>query len=447
MLKNSCWRKGQECAHSWHKNHPLGFIGRGKVSAQMLWSGMGARIRKNDGTLEAPSVQAIDADGTYEDRQGIKRTAVLNRLRFGRDGGKVEGQRKNEPLKSEAAHHASWSKAGVAVDSGDDITAVGLTLNKLVSDGTPAWRYIFQSQGSVPAGEHVVLSVHIQDGTEPDTAIRVQDLTAAHRVSVPITWSAGGVPTAQGHQEGGDFKWIDTIIVPQADGITYRIILIVKNNNVGALDVRWLYYNRWDDAGGIGDYTYAGGFMGEIQAAPVASSYIYTATSGVTRAADNVRYSTTDVLDFTGALTIVFAMISDLVSVSYRLWSAMDAFDDNRVEVIHNADNTITLFVRDDAVGASAQATTSGTVLRRAPSIIVVTKAADGAMQVFLKGVLDGSHAGLAPNGTPSTFRIGGDAETAGREMYGALRNMTIIAPVLSIRQAENVDAVIRRAA
>lgn len=103
MLKGSGWRKGQECAHSWLKNHPLGFIGRGKVRAQILWPGMEARIRMNDGTLEAPSAQAVDVDGTYTDRGGILRLATANRLRVGQDGGDLEEIRTNKLQRSKGS--------------------------------------------------------------------------------------------------------------------------------------------------------------------------------------------------------------------------------------------------------------------------------------------------------------------------------------------------------
>ena len=99
MLKGCGWRKGQECAHSWHKNHPLGFIGRGKVT-QIMWPGMEARLRKSNGQLDTPAAEAVDVDGTYTDREGIIRKAILNRLRFGQDGGELEGGETNELIRS-----------------------------------------------------------------------------------------------------------------------------------------------------------------------------------------------------------------------------------------------------------------------------------------------------------------------------------------------------------
>jgi len=94
MLIGSGGRIGQECAHSQLNNHPLGFIGRGKVTAQMLWPGMGVRIRKNDGSLDTPNIQSVDTDGNYSDREGIYRKAILNRLRFGKkallEGGRFQ---------------------------------------------------------------------------------------------------------------------------------------------------------------------------------------------------------------------------------------------------------------------------------------------------------------------------------------------------------------------
>ncbi len=454
MLKGTGWRKGQECAHSWLKNHPLGFVGRGKVSAQLLWPGMEARVRKNDGTLEAPSVQAVDTDGTYKDREGTIRKAILNRLRFGKDA-QSEGVRTNKIIQSEAGHNASWTKSGATVGSGDDINAVGITLNKLVSDNLGGFRSILQNQGSVPAGQHIIFSVYVQDGTEPETAIRVQDPTNTHKVTVPISWDAGGAPNAQAALPTGDFVHVETIIEPQSDGITYRIILIVKNNNAGALSVRWLYYVRWDEAGNTGDYTYAGGFQGELTLSAFASSYTPTTTVAATRSGDDLAYDKGSITPTT-PFTMMLSYISNFDRAALRsgvdgafpgIWTMRHSSGGLNGFNLHANYSGDSLSWSTWLNGSTTGVTISLALVRGIKYIFMVTWNGVDTTEGFLNGVTKGINAASSvPANLPADYRVGMFAATADH-CWGGIAHVAITESVLSVRQVENANAVIRKVA
>lgn len=292
MLIGSGGRLGQECAHSQLNNHPLGFVGRGKVLAQIMWPGMEARLRKSNGQLDAPNNQAVDADGTYEDRNGIHRKAILNRLRFGRDGGLLEGTRKNIARSSGNVNEsdANWTDPSGRSDGSAGTTAPdGISTGDIFTSTSTSEPRIEQTRGIV-AGQTQVFSFWAKNVTPGNPWFEV------------IGWNGGengarvwfnSLTGEVGSNTNFGSGWSATGYVGEAlrsDGWT-RFIMVVTT----AVDSLIVFGPGVID--GDGDITSTVGRDVEIwdwnveSNVTFASSSIPTTTTAKTRAADRLGYS------------------------------------------------------------------------------------------------------------------------------------------------------------
>lgn len=288
MLIGGGGRLGQECAHSALLNHPLGFIGRGKILSQALWPGMEARFRGSDGQLAAPSKQTIDAVGTYRSRDGLIRRAIANRLRFGRDGGLIEGGRANISLQN-TAYNVTWDQFnGMVVTANDAVSPDGtLSADKIADTSGSLLSIIRKAWPLTLSGDKVVMSVYVLKESPAAPFPNMQfNLTGGTQVL-----SAGRINTDTGatFTSGADSTASERL------GAYWRWWVVDTDNDSGNDTARQAFnpaiastIDGASDNSLTGDITVWGSQV-ELGAFP--SSLIFVTTVAVTRVADALEYA------------------------------------------------------------------------------------------------------------------------------------------------------------
>ncbi len=459
MLIGSGGRLGQECAHSALLSHPLGFVGRGKVSAQIMWPGMEARVRKNDGTLEAPSTQAVDIDGTYTDRESIIRKAILNRLRFGRRGGLLERLRANLCLRSQELDNASWLNESVAPTrtANTDVAPDGTTTADSLKDTSVAFSGVKQTVTITDDSNSVTFSFFIKKGTVAEYAGVALDLIGGTGVSGSVTIDHingtlvnrdSGGPNDKGIESFNDDWWF--------------VWFVLNNNNTGNTDARIILRTTADDDllgswdGAVTGTNIFWGFQIE-QNSPYATSYIPTAGASVTRSADILIHDNTNEIIFPGtsaAWTVICGFTPNhgpSSSPVTRIWSSRkSAVSFNGFSLEFDGNGRPRLNVDRDAGVVQISAAGSPAISRGVLHTVFVTgESLTGDVKIFVNGKnYAEANVALWPTGPGPNFVVGGDDVSSGTaQADGTIAHMTVIEPVLSFRQVENANAVIRKAA
>lgn len=416
MLIGSGGRLGQECAHSMLLNHPLGFIGRGKVLTQALWPGMEARVRGSDGKLEGPDTEAVDVDGMYIGRDGLPKKAILNRLRFGRDGATIEGEYTSD-LDSDFSDHTPNAVGGpvvpvVTLNTGEVTDPLGNnTATKIVIDDT------------LNAGERSQL---FADYGADQTAVG------------QLVWLRGA--------SGGETVYLYQFnaAVNAFNSIACVLTTSWQRFTVGGGSKRYLGFGVHEDADAGHDrqplmtvYAWGGCFQNQF-------AYGTGSVDGdnpITKAADDFR------LDNIGEAYSKAVQGTVLIKV---------------IPSFNAADLTIAAYVYDDRNGSNGNLfywSGSGfTIYVQNQKLDFTTAAVAGIANVFAwtwetdafyayaNGLQEDSDTlGAVP---PEMGNINIGQKTAQTfPWFGNLAKLIITEPVLSVRQIENATAVLRKAA
>jgi hypothetical protein len=346
---------------------------------------------------------------TYVDADGILQTAASGVPRIGyhvwngsawvNEGLLHESEARTNLLTySEDASNAAWVKvAGITI--GTPVTRKGISLDLIESNGAANFRDVAQSLGSVANNAYATFSCFVEAGTSAETAIRMDNAfggVATARVSVPITWTSG-VPSLQSAATLGA-TFVSASIQDFADGL-YRISLTMQNTTGGALTFQARYYVQWDETAAAVN-TYAGGFQAEI--GPTPSSYIPTAGSAVTRAADvltvpaaNLPWNPLAVsIQMDGRVT--YADEDTFYNAQFVEWEKDSS---NKIEHVLSTLTTRTGQLVFSQLENSVSDTVSSATNLYSPDILVPYNIAARHGSTFVNGAIDGT--ALTANTTP----------------------------------------------
>lgn len=232
---------------------------------------------------------------TYFDAGGVLRTADNNELRVDHDpvtgeprGLLIEAQSRNRLLWSEDFTNGVWQKIGVSVTPNAAPAPDGNTTADLITESAAEGLHYFRQNATIPAGVAVAGSCFVAraPGAERHVQIFVSDSAAANGVRVGVNLGDGEVVTAN----VGAGELVDAFAIRV--GEFWRVIVVAtvgaeetqpRMNIMLATTVTTSIPSYTGD-GSSGIYAWGA----QLEALRVATSYIKTEGSQVTRATDNV---------------------------------------------------------------------------------------------------------------------------------------------------------------
>lgn len=221
---------------------------------------------------------ARSTTGTYIDRYGVLRTAAINEPRFETNGLLIEGASTNLLPRSEEFDNAAWGKIGTTVVTADDIAAPDgtVTADKIDDQDAGSASYVQEGETVADDSEAHAFSAFLKQGTAAVTQIAVS-YTGGSSVDgrISLTWATLAIT------ESGP---VDTFTIEiLADGWV-RLTIVVSNNGSGNTSSQARIFPAGQTLADTGT-VYAWGAQQEKL--PLASSYIPTAGSTVTRTEEN----------------------------------------------------------------------------------------------------------------------------------------------------------------
>lgn len=442
MLKGSGWKKGQECAHSWLKNHPLGFVGRGKVHTQALWSGMEARSRGSDGKLSAPNTEVVDADGTYEDREGIIRKAILNRLRFGRSGGIFENARTNLCVRAEEMDNGSWTKTRSSVSANDRAAPDGkTTADKLIEDTSNNSHFASASSISFTSGTQYVYSFYVRAAERSEVWLNFP--AAPFPASANAFFDLSGSGSVGTVGAGADSAGIEAL----PDG-WFRCWVIATADATTTGQMQVAVAIATEDLSYLGDGSSGAHFWGaQVEVGDFPATYIPTTSVSVTRAAENIQLTTPPaIVDAGGSWTALIALTPTSDGTGGEQYMFGSSHDGSNYFWLAKQAATGKLWyrVRSGGVRQAYSITTFSPGVMLVAAVLMQSVA--GQNKMYINGVQEATLADLIESDCWGTITNIGQNNSAVLQFFGPLARFTIVTPDLSVRQIENATAVIRRA-
>lgn len=367
--------------------------------------------------------------GFYTEASGVLTSFASGALRRGSRGALIEGARTNLLLRSQEFDNASWTKTRASITA-DAIAAPDgtTTADKLVEDNTSSSSHFVQQAVSVTNASVYTFSVYVKAAERSIVAIQMAtagfgaDINAWFDLSTGLVGTTAGSPTA-------------ATIEALANG-WYRIS-ITKTATASALTAFRIFLATADGAASYSGDNASGLYIwgAQLEAAAGASSYIPTAGSTATRAADAAVVAG---LSAPAAYSL-FVEYEQKFSISGN--SFLVTFDDNsannRVALLTATGPDRVLFYVD-AGGVNQSAINAGNMTLNARNRQAGRAATnDAAMSV--NGAAVAADTGFTMPTTPSRLWLG--AAAVGNPWFGYIRRAAIFPRALSNAELQALTA------
>jgi len=322
------------------------------------------------GGYTAPTVESVDADGTYWNAAGVIVGATAN---TGRSGGfsygtrglgaVLESQRTNLVYPSAALD--SWTTGACSVTADQSAAPDGNMAGDLLTESGLTVGYVKKQTDSLTNNLVYAVSAWVKKGTHTSFSVGLYDSSAsAYRGRVDFVWTAG-VLSVQAEDVGTGYVEVGT-------GGWYRAVVLVPINTVvGANnnEVR-LFASEHDMSGGPYTATFWGA---QIEAGTYATTYIPTTDAAVQRDADGWEVNVGDMS--IGAHTIYATIVPN--------WNGADKDDDHYVFdsrtgtdpgccIYHDGSSNVLLAGTLPAAGAAGLGTSTTAVVRGSAYVVAL---------------------------------------------------------------------------
>lgn len=215
------------------------------------------------------------SSATYFDSGGVLRTAAINEPRF--EGGQllIEEQRTNYARWSQDFTNAAWQRISLVLAAGTDIAPDGTPTMSTITGAAATTSYLQQQVFGLAAASVYTASMFLKQGTSPANVVRLYDTSiASFQAGAIVNW-IGGAPVLSGLSGWAVPPTVEATTIP---GI-YRFSGGVNTGVLTGLAV--LLY---PSAANAAESVKAWGI--DLEDGPASTSYIPTAGSAATRAAD-----------------------------------------------------------------------------------------------------------------------------------------------------------------
>src|SRR5690606_19383147 len=218
-----------------------------------------------------PRVEWLDLDG-----DGVRETPAL----------RLEPSRTNLLLWSEALDNATWTKINLTVSPNATTAPDGQATADRLTEDTSTGQHLIRQSVSVAAG-HQAFSVYLRDDGRRYASLYPQGAASG--------WAIYDLQSGTVAETGGANlvrAYIDDAI-QIAGGVWYRCVVVVDVTAPGTLIPHVYLTNsatvaapNYTGGGTLGVYAWGA----QLEAAPVASSYVPTAASTASRSADVLTF-------------------------------------------------------------------------------------------------------------------------------------------------------------
>ena len=291
-------------------------ITRGLLFNLPLRKSANAIVSRGALQVQAPSIQSVDAVGTYRHaRTRLITQAEANVLRIEAKGALLEVERIQQTINTEAFDRGEWAKTALTVTADQAIASDGNTTgDELIEDTSSDWHRISDATISPGADDEIPISCWFKANTQGHASV------GASGTAFAVTNPAASFDLVTGVAAilaGAGVEALRAYTDPPINGWR-RCTLVVKVTN-GAGKTLLPAFGPHDGSGAI-IYTgasksiFAWGAMSEFNAG-FAGSYIPAVASPVTRAVTDLRYSA--VGNLVAATSTIFCAYTPMFGATY----------------------------------------------------------------------------------------------------------------------------------
>ena len=265
------------------------------------------------------------------------------------------------------------------------------------------------------------MSAYVKAGTNNYAALALVGTNAGNNYALAVFTLAGSGSVSQTAQSGSGTSLVSSSIASVGNG-WYRIQITVTLGAVGSSPSAYALIELPPAGSGnsIGTYGRLGATSGhtiyawgvQIEALPLASSYIPTTTSTASRAADSFKRTRTNPTSITKLIKSITP--PGVPTAECTVWSADDGTDNNYIRVVYYSDGHIRVLV--EASDTSQANLDMGAVAVNTTFTLAFTASANNFLASLNGGTAVTSSSGTMPTGLVND-RIGSGVD-AGDEWF-----------------------------
>lgn len=354
-----------------------------------------------------PTTQAVDSDGTYDQRTtGLVTGAITNKLRVERPGGLLEDQRENLLPRSQEINQAPWADTGTPIVTADtDVAPDGTTTADTIEDDSAVAQegrrqVLVVPNDAVTRTFCVYIKKTVGATTFPGLQMRyrlggalLEGYACLNTNTGVFTPLPANPPDDQGVEDAGDYWRVWMSLTNNASGNTNCWAVVYPAISVDGVN--------WANAP-VGSAVFWGA---QFEQAKFPSSYIPTVGAAVVRARDNLIYDNTNdvhAIPATGTVIIGFTPEWEATEHNHTYGALVDTrnagnTDGVRLGII-NATGLIAFEVRSGGASSVFGGLDSATAVSRGVPQVAAGTWAVNQFLIYMNGILENSDAaGLAP--------------------------------------------------